>query len=84
VFIWFLFGLEPGWEKVSQKKLNENMFSGRQMLEFGVRRVCHVQLKKSAAKRPIDAATVTVATSVAKSSLRLSTVEKFSPGSDRR
>jgi hypothetical protein len=46
VFIWFLFGLEPGWQKVSQKKLNENMFSGhqtlRQTLEFGIRRVCHV------------------------------------------
>jgi hypothetical protein len=32
VFIWFLFGLEPSWEKVSRKKLNENMFSGRQTL----------------------------------------------------
>jgi hypothetical protein len=88
VFIWFLFGLEPGWEKVSWKKLNENMFSGRQMLrqtlEFGVRRVYRVQLKKSAVKRPTDAATVTMATSVAKSSSRLSTMEKFLPGSDRR
>jgi hypothetical protein len=84
VFTWFLFGLEPGWEKVSQKKLNENMFSGRQTLrrtlEFGVRHVCRVQLKKSTAKRPIDAATVTVAASVAKSSSRLSTVEKFCLG----
>jgi hypothetical protein len=39
-----------------------------------------MHLKKSAAKRPIDATTVTVAASVAKFSSRLSTVEKFLPG----
>jgi hypothetical protein len=49
-----LFGLEPGWEKASRENLIENEFSGRQTLRqtlvFGVRRVCRMDLEKSAAR----------------------------------